>query len=91
MSGELIKGATIVEVASNGTKGKNFGVRIEGGTGACAGKIWIFFLEAQAPSIATYNQSFSLALTALSTGMTVRLHHYTEESCVNADFISLSK
>ena len=92
-SGELVRYATLAEVASNGSNTTNFAVLVEGGTGICAGSPtnWIYFSETKAPSIASYNQSFSIALAALSTGKKVRIHNYTDNSCAGADFISISK
>ncbi|MCW8949149.1 MAG: DUF5992 family protein, partial [Sedimenticola sp.] len=56
-AGELVTNATVLEVASNGSNATNFAVKVEGGSGLCSG--WIYFSEAKAPSIASYNQSFS--------------------------------
>ena len=88
-AGELTKDATVLEVANHATGGKNFAVKIEGGTGVCTG--WVYFFEEQAPSAATYNQAFSIALTALTAGKKVRIHNYTDDSCTGATFISLSR
>jgi len=91
-SGELVKSVKLLEVASHATNGgKNFAVLIDGGVGVCSGKRWIYFPESKAPSLASYNQSFSLALTALSSDKNVRIHNYPDNSCSDADFISISK
>ncbi|KKO49556.1 hypothetical protein VT06_04955 [Arsukibacterium sp. MJ3] len=43
-AGELTRGATVLEVANHATgNGKNFAIKVEGGTGPCVG--WIYFLE----------------------------------------------
>ncbi|MET1257276.1 DUF5992 family protein [Aliikangiella maris] len=91
LAGELIKGAAILEVASNGSNSKNFAVLIEGGAGACASRTprWIYFPEDKAPSLATYNQSFDIALTALNFDRKVRIHNYSDNSCSGADYISI--
>ncbi|MCG9680933.1 MULTISPECIES: DUF5992 family protein [Vibrio] len=96
VAGQLVKDVQLLEVASNATNGgKSFAVLIDGGNGVCAGtptaKQWIYFPEAKFNSIASYNQSFSLALTALTTGKSVRIHNYADNSCTGADFISISK
>lgn len=88
-AGELTRDATVLEVANHATGGKNFAVKIEGGTGVCTG--WVYFFEDQAPSAATYNQAFSIALTAVTAGKKVRIHNYTDDSCTGATFISLSR
>ena len=95
-SGELVKNVQLLEVASHASKGtKNFAVLINSGDGICAGtsakRKWIYFPEDKFPSIASYNQSFSLALTALTAGKNVRIHNYADDSCIAADFISISK
>ncbi|WP_444997823.1 DUF5992 family protein [Aliikangiella sp. IMCC44359] len=93
ISGELIKGATVLEVASNGSNAKNFAVLIEGGTGACASTLpkWIYFPQKKAPSLESYNQSFTLALSALNSDKKVRIHNYKDNSCSGADYISVSR
>ncbi|MBO2587799.1 hypothetical protein I6M24_16220 [Shewanella algae] len=96
VAGELVKNVQLLEVASHATNGsENFAVLIDGGDGICAGtpkaKRWIYFPEAKFNSIASYNQSFSLALTALTTGKYVRIHNYSDNLCTGADFISISK
>lgn len=99
-AGELVRDATIVEVFSNaGLHADNFGVRVQGGTGACANTL-IFFPKAKAltgatspksVSIETYNQWFSLASMALATGMKVRIHNYDDDNCYFAEMIAVSK
>ncbi len=92
-SGELIRNATILEVASNGSNTKNFAVLVSGGTGISATERtrWVYFPELSAPSLASYNQSFSLAVTALTTDKKVRIHNYSSDSCEGANFISVNK
>lgn len=92
-AGELTKGATVLEVAANPSNSKTFAILILGGTGVCAGdpSRWIVFPESKAPSPASYNQAFSIALMALSTDKTVRIHNFDDDSCTGAGFISVSK
>lgn len=92
-SGELTKGATVLEVAANPSNAKTFAILILGGAGVCAGNPsrWIIFPESKAPSPASYNKAFSIALTALSTNKTVRIHNFDDDSCRGAGFISVSK
>jgi hypothetical protein len=89
LGGELTKGSTVLEVASNGSNAANFAVKVTGGTGLCSG--WIYFPEVKVSSITTYNQSFTLATMALAADKKVRIHNYSDNSCTGADFISVSK
>ncbi|MBU1619312.1 MAG: hypothetical protein KJ556_03375 [Gammaproteobacteria bacterium] len=90
LSGELTKNATVLEVANHATgNGKNFAIKIEGGTGPCSG--WVYFMEDKAPSSATYNQAFSMALAALAGDKKVRIHNYTDDDCTGATFIAISR
>lgn len=93
VAGELTKGATVIEVAANPSSEKTFAILISGGTGVCAGNPsrWVVFPESKAPSPASYNQAFSIALMALNTDKTVRIHNFDDDSCTGAGFISVSK
>lgn len=89
-AGELTKGATVLEVANHATgNGKYFAVKVDSGVGPCNG--WIYFQEDGAASLATYNQAFSIALTALTADKKVRIHNYLSDSCVGASFIAISR
>ena len=91
-AGELVRGATVEQVASNGSNDESFAIQVEGGTGVCAGNPtqWIYFPEGKVTSFATYNHSFSIALTALTNNKTVRVHNYVGSECNQADFISIN-
>ena len=92
-AGELIEGATVIEVANTSGNGADFAVILQGGTGICVHptRTLIKFPEAKKQSDASYKQSFSLALSALATGMKVRIHNFEDDSCAGANFISVSK
>ena len=93
IAGEIKRNVQLVEVASHAFPGeKSFGVLTNATSGLCAGvSQWIVFNEEKFASLESYNQSFSLALTALTTGQNVRIHNYTDNSCDGADFISISR
>ena len=91
LAGNLVSNAQLREVASHAIQtGKMFSVFIESGDGKCVGE-WVFFAQSSFPSIAEYNQSFSIALTALTAGKNVRIHNYSNDLCAGANFISISK
>lgn len=95
LAGELIRGATIIDLAANaalpydGTNKKSFAILLEGGTGKCVGKGWIYIPEEMASSSNSYNQIFSIALMAHASGKKIRLHNYATDTCQTADFISV--
>ncbi len=92
-AGELIRDATVIEVANTASNGADFAVILQGGIGVCLHptRTLIKFPEAKKQSDDSYKQSFSLALSALATGMKVRIHNFEDDSCSNANFISVSK
>ena len=89
-AGELIQGATIVEVANTAFGGAEFAVRLSGGTGTCATAPYIIFPEAKASSAASNKQAIATALLAFSTGRKVRIHNFQDDSCTGANFIAIS-
>ena len=92
-AGELIKDATIVEVSNTSSGGPDFAIILQGGTGVCASTTTalIKFPEPANQSDDSYKQAFSLALSALTTGMKVRVHNFADNSCAGASFIAVSK
>lgn len=91
-AGELVVDASILEVANTNTGDASFAVKIQGGTGVCAGSsVWIVFPEVRKASDASYNQAFAAALAALASDMKVRIHNFVDNSCGGATFISISK
>ena len=89
LAGELILDATLVEVA-NAYGGASFAIKPTGGTGICAGVPWIVFPEAKAKSSVTHKRAIATALLAFSAGKKVRIHNYESDSCLEANFISVS-
>ena len=95
-AGQLITGATVIEVANTSYNSPDFAVIVEGGIPTpnnCeqGGRIIFTFPEAKKQSDESYKQAFTIALTALSTGKTVRIHNFEDDSCSGANFISISK
>jgi hypothetical protein len=92
-SGELIRDATVIEVANTNSNGADFAVILQGGVGVCLSptRTVITFPESKKQSDVSYNQAFSIALTALATGMKVRVHNFENDSCSGANFISATK
>jgi len=89
-AGELVRDATVVEVANTNSNGADFAVRLEGGTGICSTANVIVFPESKKQSADSYKQSFSIALAALTTGAKVRIHNFEDDSCNGANFIAIS-
>jgi len=87
-AGELVKGATVLEVASSNSNRDVFWVRISGGVGPCA-NISVDFPANKSQSKESYNQSFSIALAAATTGKKIRVHNYEDNNCQGANFISI--
>jgi predicted dinucleotide-binding enzyme len=91
IAGELIRDAVIVEVANTYSGGADFAIRVEGGTGVCAGTTFIVFPESRKASVASFNQAFAAALAALASDKKVRIHNFVDDSCSGASFISVSR
>ncbi|MCH2157271.1 MAG: DUF5992 family protein [Oleiphilaceae bacterium] len=91
-AGELIRGAKVVEVANTTNNGPDFAVILEGGSGVCfSDRTVITFPESKKQSDASYQQAFSIAIAALSTGHKVRIHNFESDACNEASFILVSK
>ncbi|KID57772.1 hypothetical protein JF50_09975 [Pseudoalteromonas luteoviolacea] len=89
ISGELVRGAKITEIANTGANKDNFYVKVSGGTGPCANGQIEFFANT-APSSSSYDQAFSIALSAAMSKATVRIYNYDNDTCHGAQFISIS-
>ncbi|WP_064791924.1 DUF5992 family protein [Shewanella woodyi] len=87
-SGELVRGATIIEIASSSSNQDVFYLSLSGGTGPCAGKS-ILFPASKSQSKESYNQAFSIALAAAASGKKIRAHNYEDDSCREANFIGM--
>ncbi|AOT07666.1 DUF5992 family protein [Pseudoalteromonas luteoviolacea] len=89
VSGELVRGAKITEIANTGANKDNFYVKVTGGTGPCANGHIEFYANA-APSQSSYDQAFSIALAAAMSKASVRIYNYNNDTCHGAQFISIS-
>jgi hypothetical protein len=90
-AGQLVTGATVLEVANTNTGDASFAVRIEGGSGICTGTSphWIVFPDSRKASSASYSQAFAIALAAIASEKKVRIHNFIDDSCAGASFISI--
>ncbi|KAF7763155.1 hypothetical protein PUND_b0495 [Pseudoalteromonas undina] len=87
--GELVRGATVTEVASSSSNMDVFYLKLSGGTGPCANSS-VIFPAIKSQSKESYNQAFSIALAAVSSGKKIRVHNYEDDSCHGANFIGIS-
>ncbi|TDF42313.1 hypothetical protein EYS14_05665 [Alteromonadaceae bacterium M269] len=88
LSGELVRGATIEEVANTASNLKVFYIKVKGGNGPCANRS-IIFPASQAPSPEAYERAFSIALAAAASGKKIRAHNYIDDDCHGAGFIGM--
>ena len=88
-AGELVRDATIIEVANTAYGSPDFVVKVAGGTGICT-TVFIIFPEAKAKSPTSNKQAIATALLAFSTGKKVRIHNFEDNACDGANFISIT-
>lgn len=88
-AGDLVSGATIVAVNNVSSNKDQFGIQIQGGEGVCANQ-GILFPSWKALDEGAYQRAYSAALTALTTGMKVKVHNYESDHCHAATQIRLS-
>ena len=90
-AGDLLNSATITSITNVGANQDRFVVYFTGGTGVCSDNKFIKFPMDAAVSKEAHARAFSLAMTALTTGMKVRFHNYENNSCDRASYIQISK
>ena len=88
-AGELIRGGLIAEIGNTYSNGKDFAIKVEGGSGLC--NTWVVFPENKAASPSNHEQAFQIALTAAANNKKVRIHNFDSNSCEGANFISLMR
>ncbi|MEZ8822883.1 DUF5992 family protein [Vibrio amylolyticus] len=91
-AGGLVQNATVVSVEN--TKNldvDSFVVNVSGGTGICANSLVFFPAAATGSHQEIYRRAFSIALTALSTGMKVDIHSFSDDTCDNATWLKVKK
>ena len=87
----LARNAIVTHVANTSSNEKNFAIQVSGGSiGTCSGK-WIVFPESAAANSAAHQRAYSTALTALTTGLKVQIHNYTNGTCSLASYIEIVK
>ncbi|MCJ8274163.1 MAG: DUF5992 family protein [Psychrosphaera sp.] len=90
-AGELINSATVTSVANVASNIDQFVIYFSGGTGVCTTQDYIIFPADAAISKEAHNRAYSLVLTALTTGMKVKIHNYESNACDRATFVQVSK
>ena len=80
----LVENAKITAVGSTNWNEKVFYVRLQGGTGPCAGKS-VNFPEEYAQSVISFAQTHGMAMTALLHNLSVSIHNYGERTFKNED------
>ena len=88
LAGELVNGATVVEIANNNS-GAEFVIKTSGGSGICT-NTFITFPESRAPSPTAHKHGIANAMLAFVAGKKVRVHNFIDNSCSGASFISVS-
>jgi len=81
--------ATVTEIVATGSSDE-FAVVHSGGTGTCASTALVF-KASEAPSADAFNRLYATALTAITTGMKIRVGNYVGSSCSSVDYIKLYK
>lgn len=87
--GQLLNGANIITLTNVSSNKDQFAIKTSGGSGICAGKA-ILFPSWKAVSEKAHSRAYSAALTALTTGLKVKIHNYENDSCTEATFIRLN-
>ncbi|SFD42294.1 DUF5992 family protein [Pseudoalteromonas denitrificans] len=93
-AGELIRNAKITQLANTNNNTQDFVIITAGGTGLCAKNSNIISFPKSAyinQSDKAYNQSFAIALAALTSGATIKVHNFNKTSCSEANSISIMK
>lgn len=89
-AGYVVYNATITAIESNVSNNQDkFVLHMEGGTGDCATRVE-FPIDASVSADA-HKRTYSAALTALTTGLTVNVHNYEGNNCERASLIRIMK
>jgi len=88
-AGELVTDAVITSVGNTSGNGPSFFVIVSGGSGLCTNQ-FIWFPESAAGDANVFNRAYKSALLALSTGMHVKIHNYSDNTCAKASYIQVS-
>lgn len=91
VAGDLVMGGRIVRIANTGNNLDVFSIEVSGGSLNLCGSGWITFPVSASPNSADiHKRAYAAALTALTTGMTVRVYNYHNNSCDSASYIELA-
>lgn len=89
LAGDLVIGGTIKAVTNTSSNQSNFAVQVAGGSPNNCATGWINFPLSAGADADTLKRAFAIALTAMTTGMKVRIHNYHGSDCNNASYIEL--
>ena len=84
----IVQNGQVVRLSNTTGNTSQYKVGIAGGTGVCADTT-IIINEARAGDKDIFKRGFALALTALSTGLTVRVWSYEGDDCFSAAYIEI--
>jgi hypothetical protein len=87
--GYVVQGAQVKTVGNTSGNGPNFWIVTNGGTGPCINQ-GIYFNQASAGDVATFNRGYKLLLLAMTTGQKVNIYNYVDTSCTNAVEVELT-
>ncbi|MEI8611064.1 DUF5992 family protein [Enterovibrio norvegicus] len=91
-AGGLVQNAvvTAIENAQNLNQ-DSFVVTVSGGTGVCADNLIFFPATATGSHQDIYKRAYSSALAALTSGMKVDIHSFSDNTCSNATWIKIKR
>jgi len=91
MSGHIITSAKVIGVGNTYNGSADFTIKLKDAVGPCSTAGYITFPESKKISDASYQQAFSIALSALATGQNVRILNFDNDNCNEASFILIGQ
>ncbi len=88
-AGDLVFGGRLVGLTNTTSNSSIFAIKVTGGSLNLCSTTWISFPVSAAADADTHKRAYAAALTALTTGMPVRIHNYASDSCGAAQYIEL--
>jgi len=88
-AGDLVINGTVKAVTNTSSNLQNFAIQVAGGSPNVCGSGWINFPISAGADADAHKRAFALALTALTTGLRVRVHNYHGSDCNTASYIEL--
>lgn len=90
-AGELALDSTVLKVRNTSNNSDTFEVVLDKNVKNCFGNV-IAFPSSAAPNKETHARAYASALTALTTGLKVRIYAYADaDECKKASYIELTK